>query len=163
MINLCILNNTEIYIMNEEGNWNGMFWRFLPPSDPTVDICICRDVDSRLSLREKRAVDDWLKGPYDFHIMRDHPHHQTEILGGMWGVRKPSLTNMYELINKFDQGNHWQTDQIFLRDHVYPIIKESVCVHDEYFDKNPFPTKRVNNEFVGQQFDENDKTITIKH
>ncbi|CAM9970164.1 unnamed protein product, partial [Discosporangium mesarthrocarpum] len=29
----------------------GMFWRFLPADDPTVDRFIVRDVDSRLNAR----------------------------------------------------------------------------------------------------------------
>ena len=163
VVSLCYLDNTEIYIMNEKGDWNGMFWRFLPPCDPTVDITIVRDVDSRLSYREKHAVDEWLDGDKDFHIMRDHPHHRTEILGGMWGVKSPCLNNINELIDEFDQGNHWQTDQIFLTQLVYPLIIDNVCIHDEYFDKIPFPTERFDGEFVGQQFDENDKIITIEH
>ena len=32
-------------------------------------------------------------------------------------------------------------------------------VHDEFFDKKPFPTKRKDFEFVGQIFDENEKTV----
>ena len=27
----------------------------------------------------------WLDSNLTFHVMRDHPHHRTEILGGMWG------------------------------------------------------------------------------
>jgi hypothetical protein len=32
-------------------------------------------------------------------------------------------------------------------------------IHDEIFEKKPFPTKRVNYEFVGQVFDENENTV----
>ena len=67
-------DNTEIYIMNEPGDWTGMFWRFYPASDIDVDVMISRDVDSRLTSREKAAVDEWLEGDKDFHIMRDHPY-----------------------------------------------------------------------------------------
>ena len=80
--------------MDEEGDWDGMFWRFLPASDPSVDIMISRDTDSRLNSRESVAVTQWLEMGNRFHIMRDHPHHGTQILGGMWGVRGDILLMM---------------------------------------------------------------------
>ena len=67
--------NTEIFIMNEQGNWSGMFWRFLPASDTDVEVMVSRDTDSRLSEREKAAVEEWLESDKGFHIMRDHPAH----------------------------------------------------------------------------------------
>ena len=73
--------NVELILRAEEGNWEGMFWRFLDASDPEVDVMISRDADSRLSHREAMAVGEWLESDKDFHIMRDHPHHATEILG----------------------------------------------------------------------------------
>ncbi len=48
-------DNTQVYLMDEEGSWNGMFWRFSPASDPNVDVVLSRDTDSRLSLREKKS------------------------------------------------------------------------------------------------------------
>ena len=76
--------------MNEKGDWTGMFWRFLA-ADHLSDIVLSRDTDSRLNKREKAAVDEWLNSDKDFHIMRDHPYHATEILGGMWGCRNGIL------------------------------------------------------------------------
>ena len=95
----------------------GMIWRFLPLADPTVDILVSRDLDSRLvitscfrrlqeiylvedflsyfcrfSLREKCAVSDWITSDLPFHIMRDHPAHGTYILGGMWGAKLTTST-----------------------------------------------------------------------
>jgi hypothetical protein len=34
----------------------GMGWRFLPAGDPEVDVFIVRDLDSRLSFRERFGV-----------------------------------------------------------------------------------------------------------
>ena len=56
--------NTEVIIMDEDGDWTGMFWRFLACKDG--DVMISRDTDSRLSLREKLAVDEWLKSDKNF-------------------------------------------------------------------------------------------------
>ena len=41
---------------------------------------------SRISYREKAAVDQWLETPKHFHFMHDHPLQQAEVLGGMWGA-----------------------------------------------------------------------------
>jgi len=149
--------NTEIFIMNEDGNWNGMFWRFLAADDPTVDVMISRDTDSRVSIREKIAVEDWLNSNKDFHIIRDHPHHLIEILGGMWGAKNHILNGLSKAINEYKKGDFWQVDQNFLKEIVYPKIKNYAKVHDEFFEKQLLPHKRENFEFIGQVFDENDK------
>ena len=86
--------NTEVIEMEEEGDWSGMFWRFLPCSEEDVEVMISRDTDSRLSEREKCAIDEWLESDKGFHIMRDHPWHGTEILGGMWGAKRGVLNQM---------------------------------------------------------------------
>lgn len=148
--------NSEIVLKDTAGDWTGMFWRFEAIADPDVDVMISRDTDSRLSLREKFAVDEWLKSGQLFHIMRDHPAHGTQILGGMWGARKPILSNMRDLINIYKKDNYWQIDQNFLRDIIYPQIKNKSFVHDEFFEKKPFPKERLNLEFVGQVYDRND-------
>jgi len=151
-------NNVEIIEMEENGDWNGMFWRFYACED--ADIMISRDTDSRLSVREKSAVDEWLNSDKDFHIMRDHPYHNVLILGGMWGVRNGILKNIIPIINDYNKGNFWQVDQNFLREKIYPIIKDISFIHDEFMKFENwcglFPTERNNKEFIGDVFDEND-------
>ena len=68
----------------------GMLWRFLPVLDPSVDLMVSRDLDSRLTTREQAAVQEWIDSGLAFHVMRDNPEHGTEILGGMWGARMDS-------------------------------------------------------------------------
>jgi hypothetical protein len=150
-------DNQELFLMDEIGNWEGMFWRFYAAND--ADVMISRDTDSRLSYREKAAVDEWISSEKMFHIMRDHPYHGTEILGGMWGVKKPLLSNIKQLISEYKKGDFYQVDQNFLREKIYPLVKNTSFVHDEFFEKKRFPTNRINYEFVGQVFDENDITV----
>ena len=150
-------DNVELVDMEVDGDWTGMFWRFYPASDEDVDVVIVRDCDSRLNMREKHAVDEWLVSDKGFHIMRDHPAHGTEILGGMWGSKKGVITNIKELIDDYVKGNFWQVDQNFLREKIYPLIKDNSSVHDEFFENKPFPTKRINKDFVGDVFDQYDK------
>jgi hypothetical protein len=150
-------NNVEVIEMDEDGDWNGMFWRFYACED--ADVMISRDTDSRLSVREKLAVDEWLNSEKDFHIMRDHPYHNVLILGGMWGARNGILKNIISIINQYNKGNFWQVDQNFLREKIYPIIKDNSFIHDEFMKfenwSKSFPSERKNKEFVGDVFDSN--------
>jgi protein O-GlcNAc transferase len=148
----------QVVMMKEPGDWRGMFWRFEAASDPNVDVMLSRDCDSRVNFREAAAVNEWLLSDKQFHIMRDHPWHGTPILGGMWGVKYPFLKNINELMSKYEKGDFWQVDQNFLK-LLYPHIKEYCFVHDDFFEKKPWPTPRVGLEFVGQVFDENDNTV----
>jgi len=148
--------NVQLVRMNEDGDWSGMFWRFHPCSEDDVDVVLSRDTDSRLTQREKDAIDEWLESDKGFHIMRDHPWHGAPILGGMWGCKKGTLSEMSSLIDSIEKGDFWQVDQIFLRDYIYPLVKDDSFVHDEFFERKPFPTKRNNLEFIGEVYDEND-------
>ena len=153
-------NNTEVILMDNNGDWTGMFWRFYPVSELDVDVTIIRDCDSRLGIREREAVNEWMNSNFGFHIMRDHPHHATEILGGMWGSKKGVINNIKNLIDEYVKGDFWQVDQNFLRQHIYPNVKNNSLVHDEFhnydINKKPFPTERINKEFVGDVFDQYD-------
>ena len=63
----------------------GMVWRFAPMADSFVREWHSRDLDSKLNLRERSAVDEWLATNHTYHVMRDNKHHGTAILGGMFG------------------------------------------------------------------------------
>jgi hypothetical protein len=139
--------NSQIVIMQHpyKGDWEGLYWRFFPASEPDVDYFISRDADSILNVREKAAVDEWIKSGLPFHIMRDHPEHGTHIPGGMWGCCKNVIKDIRKLIyekdNKFD---HKGCDQDFLKKHIWPKIQRCHMAHDEYFKiskdlTRPFP------------------------
>jgi hypothetical protein len=149
--------------MDSDGDWTGMFWRFECASETNIDVMISRDTDSRLNSRESNAVNQWLKSNKDFHIMRDHPYHNTEILGGMWGVRNGLLSDIKDDIKKYVKGDFWQVDQNFLKEIVYPKVKNNTFVNDEFFEKKPFPTNRKNKYFVGQAFNEKNIPLHPEH
>ncbi len=138
----------------------GMFWRFEVLKDPDVEKFIIRDADSRLTLREKVCVKDWEKSGKSFHIIRDHPYHSTRIMGGMWGATREAMDkiNYDDLLVEFEKmeyKNMVGSDQEFLARLVYPIIKDNVCIHDDYhFYKDETPRKiphiKVKDEFIGK-------------
>lgn len=158
--------NVEIIYKSSIGDWSSMFWRFEASYDPDVDIAIFRDTDSRLGIREKLAVDEWLKSDKTFHIMRDHPYHKYPILGGMWGVKNKNNYHLEETIKNFynnHSSNQYGTDYEFFIKVLFPKIKEDSLVHDEFFDKKAFPSKRNGLEFIGEPFNEDDSPCDAKH
>jgi hypothetical protein len=61
---------------------NRMNWRYIPMIDEQVDRMLARDADSEINSREAAAVSQWLESRFTFHVMRDHPSHKREIMGG---------------------------------------------------------------------------------
>lgn len=144
----------------------GLFWRFLAADIPDCRYAIFRDADSRLSHRERKAVDEWIADGNVLHVMRDHPHHQTPfgaeglgILGGMWGIRGGSYP-MESTIRRFidGHGDQYGVDQNFLQE-VYHAFGRSQTVHDDFFERKPFPVPRTGYQFVGERIDEHDQPI----
>jgi protein O-GlcNAc transferase len=150
--------HVKVVRMIEPGDWRGLFWRFYPASESDVSVMLSRDADSRLNLRERAAVDEWLRSDQDFHVMRDHRSHNLPILGGMWGVRNGMLREMRRLIEVYPIDDSWQTDQQFLALAILPLVRDRWFEHDEYRGR-PFPTALVDGGFVGQPFDECDRPL----
>jgi len=110
-----------------------MTWRFEAIDDPDVEIMMSRDTDSRFLLREKLAVEAWLASGSLFHIMRDHPAHGTEILGGMFGTRKiPAIPSWQTLIDTIHQTSQRDYDQTFLAKYIYPQIRNNSLIHASF-------------------------------
>jgi protein O-GlcNAc transferase len=151
--------NVEIVLRGDSCDWTGMFWRFEDASDEEVDIMISRDTDSRLTLREAAAVAQWEASSAGFHILRDHPYHAAVIMGGMWGAKRGVFPEMKALISQYVKGDFWQVDQNFLRDLVYPKIRNNAYVHDEFFEKKSFPYPRDEKHFIGQAYAGDDRIL----
>jgi len=110
------------------------FWRFEAANDPDIDRFLCRDCDARLNPREAAAVADWIAEGSAFHIMRDSPAHLELILAGMWGGVAGVLPDIAPLIEPLlsRYGGRW-ADQVFLRDEIWPRIRNISLAHDSTF------------------------------
>jgi hypothetical protein len=100
--------------------------------------------------------------------MRDHPWHGPNppyamMLAGMWGVKAKNLRNIKDIIFKYPKVDSWGIDQAIITQQIYPLFINDMVVHDEFFDKKPFPTKRQKGKFVGCQYDENDNPLNPEH
>jgi hypothetical protein len=141
----------------------GMFWRFQPNDDKEVERFVVRDTDSRITNREKVAVDEWVEDNKVLHIMRDHPHHNYTILGGMWGMKRQEDFNMKEEFSRYTNSNELfekMTDMNFLRDIVYPKFVQESTIHATYHGHEPwakvFTSPLVDKRFIGEIINEDE-------
>lgn len=153
------LRTAEVELVNMTGSsLNSMSWRFLPASDPVVQRFCVRDIDSRLSTREKAAVDDWMKLGEKFHVMRDHPSHSKYAMsGGMWCGTQDAVPDMDKRLENRVMSEAYLQDMDFLNDVIWPIAKDDVVQHDafschKFGGGKPFPTPRQGLEHVGSVY-----------
>ncbi len=164
------MSNTKIVIKRGDLNKiKPMMWRFEAIDDPDVEVMLSRDTDTRFTLREQLAVNEWLNSNNVFHIMRDHPHHNFCILGGMFGTKKiKQIPNWSAIMDTLNQIGHRDYDQTFLRDVIYPIVKNNSTIHASFHkmehSAKDFPIKYCNEiRFVGEYvyYDESRSSIHI--
>lgn len=122
----------------------GTFWRFLVADDALVERYLVRDCDSVVNVRERVAVDEWIDSGRHFHAMRDVYSHTELVLAGLWGGVRGALPPIAEAMRRYvDERIFDRTlDQRFLREMLWPTIRQSVLVHDSQFafgERRDFP------------------------
>jgi hypothetical protein len=115
-----------------------LMWRFLAADDPQVARFLMRDADSLIGRREAAAVHAWLESDRWFHLMRDWLNHGELLLAGMWGGCTgviPSLkTEMLDFLqHEVTARFRPNVDQHFLRQRLWPTVRQSVLAHDSQF------------------------------
>lgn len=122
---------SEVVIMAAGGiDATYMFWRFLASEDMTKRRFLIRDIDSAASPRERVLHDRWIETGRRWWILRDHYSHAMRMMGGMWGGHASArfLTDTLPSLWKF--GNHYNRDQKFLSQIVYPRIRHDAAIQD---------------------------------
>ena len=137
----------------------GAFWRFSAMVPNT--IVLSRDADSRLSLRERHIVDDWLLSDSKLCTIRDHAnHYEFPILAGMWGIKDGLDIQSIADMKNYSNTHTYLVDQIYLRDSVWPRyqnnskiygIKETAWMQNSY--------DSIGRDFIGQTYDENNNPV----
>jgi len=167
--------DAEIVVKPKSNGHQGMFWRFEPLKDISIDRFIVRDSDSRLNIREAAAVQEWIESGKEFHIMRDNAQHGAKICGGMWGathefIKKEAAVFDQEVENHInsipfnqvysDRGMYFNQDQPWLWRYIWPKIINSHIAHIKdlpnlRFTNNEklFPIENPDGSFVGQPFE----------
>lgn len=112
-----------------------LLWRFDVIADPAVRRFLVRDADALLSVKERVAVDAWLRSSYHFHAMRDWYTHTDLLLAGMWGgvgnILPPPDTLLLAYTAWRVENDH--VDQDVLAETVWPTIRHAVLIHDSVF------------------------------
>lgn len=125
-------------MIKEDEPWEGLYWRFFPAADYTVERFITRDTDSLLNAREKAAVDEWITSGVKFHLMRDNAKsHDAKILGGMWGCVGGLFPQIHTMMHHHAKYHKWGEDQVFLERCIWPLIKNCHMAHDDYSQISP--------------------------
>lgn len=106
----------------------GMFWRFEPLfQNATV---LVRDLDSRITWRDVKCVNEWLESGKTLSVIRDHDeHYKVPILGGLFGVQGPLPQDLYRSMKDYAQVRQYNVDQIWLGQFVWPRYRANVCDH----------------------------------
>lgn len=116
----------------------GLFWRFSAAVDPAVRRFLCRDADSRPSLRETAAVQAWVASGRDFHVIRDDIMHCEVMLAGLWGGKGGLLSDLLDRAARWQAANPHRMnarveDQRFLRFQVWPLARDRALIHDSVY------------------------------
>jgi len=162
------------------------FWRYDAFRDSSYDYYLSRDVDSRPYEREFYAIDEFLKSDKSFHIIRDHPFHGVPILAGLFGLKSEVRDlvagfvpfqipeDFYTHVNKVQTAEHflsndfYQVDQWWLRLRLYPALENHILAHDGFFGferrrTRAFLPERDGDDFIGEGFDEHDRSRYPEH
>jgi len=156
-------NLTDANIIEVTDGSYGMYWRFRAMFEDENNIVIVRDSDSRITVREQRAVNEWIASDKKFHTFRDHQaHFEFPIIGCAFGYKGKFNKQTETLLNSYTQElNYYVGDQIFLKDVIWPLVKDNAMIHsmhDSWFKEtrnqlvNPY-------DFCGNGYDENDMPL----
>lgn len=144
-------------------NTYGMFWRFLPLFESEDNIVLVRDSDSRISKREVRAVREWLDSDKSLHSIRDHIGHlEFPLMGGLFAFKGKLDSSIKDEMKNFMHYNQkYLSDQIFLRDHVFPVYENDVVIHtykEGWFGESKIKLKNPYS-FCGNGYNEKDMPL----
>jgi hypothetical protein len=165
----------DVRELKDKGGIYPMAWRFWPVAEPNLDYVIIRDADSRLNVRDKAAVDEWIESGRTFHVLRDHPHHADwPMLGGLWGARGGAIPDMVRrtarwsrlrrsrelwarAIGRGPRRRGWRRkldDMRFLEAEIWPIVRGDMVHHSsvptQHPDAMPFPSHPPYDGFCGE-------------
>ena len=125
--------DAEVFICRRNNSYDGLNWRFRPFIDDCVKFWISRDCDSRLSWRERRAVDEWINSDKSFHLMRDCHNHGYTIMAGMFGVNNKLFHERYGKLDlENPSASHREDDQRLLNHAIWGRIVHDHLCHDHW-------------------------------
>jgi hypothetical protein len=129
---LFMMDNVTLKFINSDAPMTTARFRSVDKNS----IVIFRDVDDRISIRGIQAVNEWIDSELPYHIIKDHPEgHSAPMLAGLWGARDCNI-DMNSLIENYfniDRELNRNSDQEFLSEIIYPMIKNKTLFHSEHY------------------------------
>jgi hypothetical protein len=167
-------NNVHL-IYTEFSTGRLMSQRFFCIDDPTVELMLVRDSDSRFTTRDIWCINHFLKSDFKAFTIRDHRYHFKEIMGGQWGIKRITGLNIRDSYNAFIKDkyldiDYYHSDQDFIIKTVYYPYKSNFIAYTSFnifpSDENiiNIPIHSINNhDFCGNVFlfDDNNNEYTI--
>lgn len=150
-------SGVELIARSRPDAFCGMFWRFEINDDLGVDKYIIRDLDSRFSVRDRAAVEQWLASGKPFHVIRDSRHHQKAIMGGMWGGT-PGYFAMRRQIARWGRYDYYDCDQQMLEESIWPRLQTLCHVNDQEAGLHPLPPN-PDGTHLGQIFEADETPV----
>jgi len=107
-------------VTNRAGPINALL-RYIPLN--YADVGFVRDADSRINERDRWCIDQFLKSDKSYHTIRDHYWHQSKLMAGTFGWKRPMtlMIPTHEVEYGFDEH--------FLAQCVYETVKSDMLVH----------------------------------
>jgi hypothetical protein len=140
-------------------------YRFFAIDDPTVDIMLVRDADSRFGDNDIWCINNFINSSFKIFTIRNHIYHSREIMAGLCGIKKIKDINFKEKYNEFIKTNvlnldYYQNDQDFIIKYLYYPYKKDIIVYTSH---KIFPNEHIcsiqayDKDFCGNvyDFDEN--------
>jgi hypothetical protein len=129
------ISNIKLIETGISGHKN-MAMRFITIDYEEVGIAFSRDCDSFVNRRDKYCMTKFIESDKKFQIIRENLSHYTEILGGMWGIKKGLLN--FKIVDKINEYYKSITpaygdDQRFLTQELYYHVRPYSQVFDEFF------------------------------
>ena len=116
----------------EEVDRDATFWRFLVAAEKMPEHqrlrYLVRDIDWKATSAEAFSVGEWIKKGHQFHRMNLQPICMGPLTAGIWGgVHSGAgiLSDLPEKIRYYPYRCEYGDDEIFLRDMVWPVMKNS--------------------------------------
>jgi hypothetical protein len=107
-------------ITNRDGPINALL-RYIPIN--YAEVGFVRDADSRVNERDRWCIDQFLKSDKSYHSIRDHFWHQSKLMAGTFGWKRPMtlMIPTHEVSYGFDEQ--------YLAQCVYDVVKSDLLVH----------------------------------
>lgn len=138
---LCALNDAGLanvrYVEENLQVCRSMLWRMRPLWEAGIDYVLCRDIDSLITLRDRRATEMFIQSGASAHALNDHPQHTVVMMGGLCSFKSTQFlettkwTCWEEMIalSGILERPSGGSDQILLAHEVWPRLYPNICAH----------------------------------